>query len=384
MNKKKQTILIISAIGLFVVIILYWIYKKTTNKGNLGDLGCGNDSTCSCGCSLGCAGDSQCEACKLGELTDCYAVMVDIQLIKTDEKRFQNRIDAFSELSAQDVAENYDANKFDPIIVWKDANNQIFVLSGHSRLEGMKRRGAKEIPVRFFNGSEEDAIKFARIEANRLSNAENLVEDLKAYKLMRDGEEAKGIQKASKKEIKQRFKGKTNKLEAYSYLDANGLFIEALSQENKTEFPYIERFALWTGEIRAQYPEITNQSEREIFWFFYVGKNTKINREEFFEEVEKRIALGKKRIFPECNQEGCKKLEDVLRKVQTREAFTALKNVQKYIDVIGTRLQSNDLASKVYTDEERKVLIEVGNRLKGEEKNLKRDLQIIDKQRELL
>ena len=60
----------------------------------------------------GCHGPAQ-----VGAAGDVVAVEVALSDIHTDPARFQNRKDAFSELSADAVARHYDPNKFDPIVV---------------------------------------------------------------------------------------------------------------------------------------------------------------------------------------------------------------------------------------------------------------------------
>ena len=221
----------------------------------------------------------------------CYADMITIANIRTDESRFQNRTNAFSELSADSVAQNYDPNKFDPIVIWNDpSNKKDYVLSGHSRFEGMKRRKEPSIPARYFEGTEAQAIQFARIDANRSANVENLVEDLKAYILMRDGSPQRKIKPATQTAIKNAFKGTHAKLEAYSYLNPEGFFIQALQTENKSAFPYIETKALWVGELRKKYGEVfTNTYEDDCYNFLYNSSSLglKMKKDEFFEMFSK-------------------------------------------------------------------------------------------------
>lgn len=313
-----------------------------------------------------------------------FAVYFPTAEIATDSERFQNRNDAFSELSADQVANNFDLNKFDAVVIWYDAKQKkYFVLSGHSRLEGMKRRKELYIPVRFFEGSEAEAIKFARIDANRLANKENLIEDLKAYILSRDGNESKNIKPLSKKDLKQAFKGKEQKLEFLSYLNPQGTFIDQLNnEETLSQFPRIQTFAVWAGEARKNYPDLTNTQEQDIFNFFFGSeKNYKIKKDAFEKLLNDRISLGKSRLFPECETgKPCQEIKDFAEVGENRELYRQLQKTQELINIIQDRLETNQKAYKIYTEAEKKRVLEVLADLKTEQKQLQRDLKIIENQ----
>lgn len=309
-----------------------------------------------------------------------------ISKVHTDTKRFQNRMDAFSEASANSVAENYDPNKFDPIVVWEDSKaKKIFVLSGHSRYEGMKRRGAKTIAVRYFKGTEEQAIKFAKVEANRAANQESLIEDLAAYRLMRDGDESKGIKKLSKTELGKIFKGKVQKLEAYSFLASGGLFVNALNQGTTSNYPYLERNAQWIGQLRKENTVISNAGEDNIFHFFYSdksGRNLKLSKDEFFKLANKKVAQlgrGEGVLFPECSSEGCLKVADKESDPIKGETFKRLREISEQIGSIREKLSSRDPKVRVTTEEEKKYLRETAQRLETEKDKIQRDLEVMDK-----
>jgi hypothetical protein len=314
------------------------------------------------------------------------AVDLPISQIHTDTKRFQNRQGAFSEASAQSVAENYDPNKFDPIVVWKDPKaKKLFVLSGHSRLEGMKRRKSKTIAVRYFKGSEDKAIQFAKVEANRAANQENLIEDLAAYKLMRDGDAKRKISKATKGELSKIFKGKAAKLESYSFLSERGLFVEALNQSSTSNYPYIERNAQWVGILRMQYPVISNQGEDNIFHFFYSdksGKNIKLSKDLFFALAKKKInqlRKGESVLFPECSSEGCKQTVDKESDAQKGEGYKRLREINEQLESINDKLTSKDATVRVTTDQEKKYLRDLGEKLNVEKERILRDFDLLDK-----
>lgn len=214
-------------------------------------------------------------------------VNVPIKDIKTDEGRFQNRANAFSEETASSIEKNYNPVDFQPIVLWKDPKDGAdYVLAGHSRLEGMKRRGVKEIPAKYYEGTEDEAINYARIESNRKATNEDLLADVKAYKRAKE-------QNYSKAKLLETFKkeSKVKALDNFSNLDENGEFLRAINSDAAKSFPYIERNSSWVGELRKTYPQLTDAHERELFDYFYRGKekNAFIKKEDLFNKVEDRV-----------------------------------------------------------------------------------------------
>jgi hypothetical protein len=316
-----------------------------------------------------------------------FAVWWDMSEIYTDPKRFQNRTNAFSELSAEQVASNYDENKLDPVIVWRDPKNQkIYILSGHSRHEGMRRRREPYMPIRFFIGTEGEAIKFAKIDANRVANKENLIEDLQAYKLSRDGDMSKGITPMNKADLKQAFKGKESKLEAWSFLSPKGKFLEALSKEdNISQFPRIQSFATWAGKLRKENSKISDLMENDMFnYFYHSNRQRKIDFQRFRELVLERLSYGADRLFPECEDIPCKPIKDFKEVGQNRELYKELSNLSKQISQLNERRETNNPVLRVYTDEEKKALLSVRKQIQSQIQRLQRDLNIIEKQPSLL
>ena len=195
---------------------------------------------------------------------------IPVQSIFTDTARFQNRDAEFSAESVERIVNNFDPNKFDPVTVWRDpANGKTYVLSGHSRLTAFKRLGKLNIPAKVFQGTEAEAIRFARVDANRGATAETLAEDIKAYKLLRDG--GGGVEKLTKKELAARFKDAA-KLDLFTYLDPKGLFVRTMSDPKlKDEAPFIINRSMWVGELRKLWGnKLTNSHEAEIFRYFYI------------------------------------------------------------------------------------------------------------------
>lgn len=318
------------------------------------------------------------------------AYLYPVQYIRTDPQRFQNRTDHYSEASAQAVAENYNANKFDPIVLWVDpANGKVYVLSGHSRLEGMKRRKEKYIPARFFVGSEAEAIQFARVEANRANTRESLIEDVKAYILMREGNLAQNIAPATPRAIKEAFRGKETTLEQLAYLNQQGKFIETLANDDiVSQFPQIQRFAKWVGALRKKYGiRLTNRHEADIFNFLYNGdaKNTRMSRENFEELIRERLELGKERLFPECSDgEPCKEIRDLKELPPNGHFYKQISEISKDLEIISDRVNNRNVrdATRILTEGERKALKELYTKLETKLARLKRDLGIVEKTQE--
>lgn len=310
------------------------------------------------------------------QISECGAYYRLISTIKTDEERFQNRQNAFSELSAQQVAENYNPNYFDPIVIWEDKKDyEYYVLSGHSRFEGMKRRGETHILTREYVGTESEAINYSKIIANRSNNKESLIEDLEAFRLARDGNE--NIEPSSKSDLRQSFND-INKLDAYTYLNPKGMFIDALKldAEGNENFKKIKTFALWTGELRKVYEEITNTHENDIFNFLYSTEdNFRIKKDDFIKLIQERLAKGQDRLFPECSLEGCEPIKDYEFLPERQRNITRdLIDLRAELDELEQRRGAKNWVRRIWTKEE-------GLRLEEEAKRKKQ--QLAEKQAEL-
>ena len=260
--------------------------------------------------------------------------------VKTDEDRFQNRALSYSPRTVKAITESYSPAKFDPVVVWRDpADKQTYVLSGHSRLEGMKRRKADEIPVRYFEGSEDEAIEFARLEANRSASAEDLLEDIKAYKFAKE-------KNYTKKQLEDLFpNGQYRALDDLSKLNPKGQFLSNLNTESRTTFPYLERNARWVGQAKEQFPKLTDAHETEMFDFFYreKDKNLRIKKDEFFDAVEKQVNRADFDENTPLNLESAKKTTGLRARADTAD-------LQKQIDELVTRKK------EAITDKEREAI----------------------------
>ncbi|MEO1806095.1 MAG: ParB/RepB/Spo0J family partition protein [Bacteroidota bacterium] len=303
--------------------------------------------------------------------TSCFAVMMPIEEIHTDEDRFQNRDKAYSEDSVQRIIQGFNIDKFDPIKVWGDpTSGLIYVLSGHSRLAAMKRMKKPDIPVRFFQGSEEEAIFFARLEANRLGTEETLKETLKIYIELRDKQ---GYDKTRLKEAFSNAKYALPSLEAYSHLSQRGKFLEILSTSAQKNFPLIENKAKWTGDLRRFHPSLRDTHENEIFdYLFTHPQGSKLRKDDFLAFIDPIINRldfdpDKPLNLEKSNQRG------VYARSDTREEMKRLKALEKEIQ------ENAQLIRAARTQEEKAERRSLQQRLLTEKEQLERNINLITK-----
>jgi hypothetical protein len=185
--------------------------------------------------------------------------------ISTNEAEYQGRKNKFSERSAKNVAENYDPNKFDPIVIYKHPNGKTYVLSGHSRFEGMKRRGEKTIPARLFEGTPQEAKDFAQ-KSNKFGTLQTDIENAAYYrdKLLK-GESYNSILEEAKENEQE---GSAKRIVSLAHLNPNGKAIQALELLGKGEgdsSANVLTVASKIGNIRAKNEHLTDAHENELF-----------------------------------------------------------------------------------------------------------------------
>ena len=241
---------------------------------------------------------------------------VPVKELTTDEKRFQNREEKFSEKSVQSIinaVENgtFDVGEFDPVRVWTDPqDNKTYVLAGHSRREAFRRLNAKgteqlsdkakknlenqgikdfsTIPtIDLSNKNEAEAIAYATERSNTLSTSETELEGAQLYRRKREAGEADN-------KIKDDLKGRANlqRLKLLSYLNPKGSTYDAIkatqaaeTSDNKNRLIQIGEFI---GEARQKFPELTDAHENELFKYLSTGPGQKITtRRDFTERLER-------------------------------------------------------------------------------------------------
>lgn len=213
--------------------------------------------------------------------------------IHTDEKRFQNRVNAFSEDSKNRIIKAvesgvFDWAKFDPILIWFDqVLKKYFVLSGHSRraafIELAKTRAEfKNIPFRIFEGTEKQAID-AALNSNTLSTKETEVERALYYNRSRQMCEIKSglngksdCEKLVETQCREAEGKNANYILNLSYLNPEGFLMDMLTsmgtERDNDSTNVLRTVANWVGEARrTEFAEMSDIHETEIAKFLLNG-----------------------------------------------------------------------------------------------------------------
>lgn len=204
--------------------------------------------------------------------------MMDISDIHTDEKRFQGR-DKLNEDAVERIAKNFNYKDQDPIHIWKDPKDgKYYVLSGHHRLEGAKRAdGITKVKVVDKSAdfkTEEEAINFAKREANYNRTQETIIESANTLRDLINqerNETDKGKLEKIRTQIKDFLKmlmANATSVRNLAYLNPKGKVISALKnleRSNDDTYNFVLGRAKWIGAVREKYPVITDEHERELF-----------------------------------------------------------------------------------------------------------------------
>jgi len=214
------------------------------------------------------SGDSNRDELTSGADTDPETLPVrnvPIASIQTDEGRFQPREALFSEETAKKVATEYDPAKFDPILLWKDPDTgNLIVLGGHSRLEGMKRRGATNIQAKVAEVSEDEARRLAATDNDKATQLEDYERAVYIRGLREQGKTKKEI----KEEAESLYGKNAPTVIAYSYLNPEGKALAAVRQfraNTSGEGTDASVMAKWVGEVMGSVPGLSKSQENEIW-----------------------------------------------------------------------------------------------------------------------
>jgi hypothetical protein len=200
---------------------------------------------------------------------------IPISDINIDLPKFQGRTEAFSQKTVDSIVKNFVPADMDAIVVWKNPkDNKIYVLKGHSRLEGHKQIGKETIDAKFFEGTETEAITFGK-ESNYKADLQVEVDDAK---YIRDDLMKKLTNKTKLREkLRELFGKNAVYLEEIASLNPQGKIFTALVSFRKTtdksESETIRAIGSWIGHIRKTFGDkITNLQEDELFTLLMDGK----------------------------------------------------------------------------------------------------------------
>jgi antirestriction protein ArdC len=203
--------------------------------------------------------------------------------ITIDKARFQNR-NKLNESVLKNIVDNYSETVLDPLIVWKN-NSKTYLLAGHHRLEASKIVGKKTVPVKYFTGTEKEAIHFARVESNSNRSLETPVERAKIYREMRLAGDSKNTIEA---EAKKNENKNASFILGLSYLNPKGITLETLERFENTDkqnYSLAEKTAEWIGDVMKSYIEKLNYShEKEMFDFLNSDDSKRINTKSEFKQ----------------------------------------------------------------------------------------------------
>jgi len=225
--------------------------------------------------------------------------------VNVNTKEFQGREGEYSEETFNSISKAAKAGKFnwaifDPIKVWKNPKDgKYYVLAGHSRraaFEDLAKSGMKEfstIPAIEYKGATfEEAKKFAIEESNVLGTRESDIARANVYRGMRETGKTEKEIKTRAKELE---KNNSNYIYSISFLNPQGKTISALKafekSQSKKDTQNLSVIADWIGSARADFTQLTNSHEDEIYdWLIKDNAFDKIrNKTEFKDRIDKRV-----------------------------------------------------------------------------------------------
>jgi hypothetical protein len=90
------------------------------------------------------------------------ATMSEEELAAIGGRRLQPRNQPFNEQTATDIARDFNPDDYDRILVKQGDDGKYYIVSGHSRYEGLRRRGAENIDVKVTNVDWDEAVRIAQ------------------------------------------------------------------------------------------------------------------------------------------------------------------------------------------------------------------------------
>jgi hypothetical protein len=287
---------------------------------------------------------------------------VPVKGLRTDTSRFQPRSAAFSVESVQRIVDHFSDNRLDPIVLFHDLDNKIYVLSGHSRLEAHKMLDALPnsdprkqaalqngfrpglVKARLFKGTQEEAKEFAS-RSNDFATKNKDYESAAAIRALLGKKKLLEIKTQAQEDFGKNWKYIYN----LAHLHPNGKILTTLRQfENnpdKDTQNRIEKIAQWVGAARDKvYDRLSDQHENELFDFLLSkGKSSKLGREADFVSLIEKITgrLDYNRNEPLNLNRIKNKSEGVIRhETEEEDLKQAIKAKVSELDALNDRLNN--------------------------------------------
>lgn len=212
--------------------------------------------------------------------------------LSTEEKSFQNR-KGLNEDKVNNIAKNWDDTQQDPVHYWVDPKTgQKIVISGHHRLAAAKKAGVGDILTREYKGTKDQAIKFAKEEANANRTMET---PLERASLLREKRE-RGDKDTD--EFLKREGNNKEQVNNYSHLNPKGKTVSMMEQMQGSgdvdTQQKVAKIADWIGRARRDGKALSDAHENEMYDFLMNPENFKrFNTKSKFTELIRALRSGK-------------------------------------------------------------------------------------------
>jgi len=270
-----------------------------------------------------------------------------------------------NEAKVQAILDDFDVNKMDPIVAWRDPKDGLLkVLDGHHTLEAAKRMGVLNVNVKIFEGTREEALQ----ESKELNDRVSVNDIFSRAATVRSNREGGMPETLVKKKAKSLYKEQTPTILYLSRLNPKGKAISVLQslREGSDEYNRVLRYAKWIGEARERFPTLTDSHEREMFDFLEKNgrKDNLSSASAFIAVVESRGNMGSFTGMESLNlaratapkgskarfEEQLKTLEDWKKELQRRKAHPS--------EVAESEIRDLEDRIKTSTDEKEKADLE--------------------------
>jgi hypothetical protein len=232
-----------------------------------------------------------------------------VKSLTTSLKDFQGRAKEYSVQTYNRIINEaksgiLNISSIPPIQIWKNPKtNEFVILAGHSRAKAFTDLATGEIEISDkFKASDFQNINAQIVEANTLEEAKKIAQESNQGAVQTVVDNAKYVRenilpKAKnfsdiKKKLQDLYGKSWTRIYAYANLNPNGDAMSSLqafteSLESSSD-DVIKKVAEWTGRARADFPQLTNSHENEIFK--YLLDNKKISTySEFSDLLNRRI-----------------------------------------------------------------------------------------------